>query len=177
MRNTKNNHLHFSSYCLHLFCVDSGSSHPASIFFAHQELLPPRNSSYFFYVKIYWAGFDLKFSQFELKRIQVFCDQVTIKSSHADLVCGVLGIGYRIDDLSVIFYENKPTHKLPNSCTRTDLIRSDYDSSNRTWKIQYKNKFGQWHIYQPLPIVDRFEYFIAEIDLFITNRLILLACR
>lgn len=117
----------------------------------------------------------LYFSEFELKRIRVFCDDITSHSLHAELICNVLGFGYRIEGLSVIFYESVSGKEQADSNKYVDLIRADFNHLCSNWKISFRNCNGDWSIYQPLPTVDRFEFFTAEIDFFITNRLILIA--
>ena len=110
-----------------------------------------------------------------MKRIQKLSDEVIIKNQPPEYMRGVLGFGYRVDGVSVVFYELCPESVKFNIKKYSDMIRADYNLHDNKWHIFFRSCYGDWDLYGPLSSVERFETFISEIELFIRNRSVLVA--
>lgn len=117
----------------------------------------------------------MMFSNFQLKRIQELSDGVILKNSQSEHMNSALYFGYRVEGLSVTFYEVLPKNEILNVKTCSDMIRAEYNSYDNKWIVFFRNCYGDWNLYLPLSSVCRFEKIIEEIDLFISNRILLVA--
>lgn len=100
----------------------------------------------------------------ERKRIEKIVGAFVQKHRPAPHVRPQLDVGFQINGQSVEIFGirqrwNKPDEKINESVAKATFVRS---KSN--WKIFWKRADLKWHGYEPLPVVNSIDDFLAAVE-------------
>ena len=75
-----------------------------------------------------------------------------------------LDIGYRIDNQSIIIYEERPVWNQPGEIRQGDFAKATYVKSNGIWKVFWLRANLKWDAYDPAPLVKSLQQFVKLVE-------------
>lgn len=72
-------------------------------------------------------------------------------------------IAYAVDGQSFIIYSLRPKWDRPEEKIKIPVAKATWVRSHKEWKIYWQRSDLNWHIYEPLPVVDSLGKFILEL--------------
>jgi hypothetical protein len=75
-----------------------------------------------------------------------------------------IDLGYEIENQSIILNEIRPFWHDPSQIITSGYAKATYVRHKNIWKIYWRRADNKWHLYQPLPAVERLEDFLQIVD-------------
>lgn len=72
-----------------------------------------------------------------------------------------LDFGYRINNQSVAIFEIRADWQNPENKLEIPIAKTTYVKTQKHWRIYWQRRDLKWHSYQPAPVVEFFEEFLA----------------
>ena len=73
-------------------------------------------------------------------------------------------LAYEIENQSIILNEIRPFWNDSNKILSRGYAKATFVHQQNIWKIYWKRADNKWHLYEPLPSVDRLEDFLKIVD-------------
>lgn len=73
-------------------------------------------------------------------------------------------ITYKIEDQSVIIFEQRPHWENPDKKIESSIAKTTYVKKQNHWKVFWMQSDLKWHIYKPNPTVNTINEFVNLVD-------------
>ena len=73
-------------------------------------------------------------------------------------------ITYKIEDQSVIIFEQRPHWNKPGEIIESLIAKTTYVKTQKTWKVFWMQSDFKWHAYKPNPVVKTIKEFVDLVD-------------
>jgi hypothetical protein len=103
-------------------------------------------------------------SEFELKRCERELEKFLSAKRPPVHIRKDLDLAYRLDKQSVILLEIRPEWQNPDNILESPFAKAMYVKSTGTWEIYWQGQDLKWHVYGPVPYVDRLEDFLSVVS-------------
>ncbi|MFC1567681.1 DUF3024 domain-containing protein [Pseudomonadota bacterium] len=105
----------------------------------------------------------MAFNELDLQRIKKHVGGLCEKRSPVHLR-SELRLIYKIENQSVIIFEERPNWRDPDIFTETEIAKMTLVRSHNIWKLYWMRGNLKWHSYDPLSSASNLESLVAEID-------------
>ena len=100
----------------------------------------------------------------ERKRIEKVVDAFVQKRRPSPYIRPKLDICFRVAGQSVEIFEIRPRWNKPDVKIEESVAKATFVRSKSQWRIYWKRADLKWHAYEPLPVVDSLEKFLAAVE-------------
>lgn len=73
-------------------------------------------------------------------------------------------LAYKIEDQSVIIYEQRPHWNKPDETIESPIAKTTFVKSQKHWKVFWMQSDLKWHAYKPYPTVKTIKEFVDLVD-------------
>ena len=107
----------------------------------------------------------MSISEFEKKRFSKIVEQYIETRRPPPEIRKELDFSYRLTDQSIELFEVRPTWRgKPGEITEIAIAKTTYVKSKNIWKIFWQRSDLKWHSYEPNPVVNSLEEFLAVVQ-------------
>ena len=103
-------------------------------------------------------------NEIERKRVEKAVDAFIQKRRPAPHIRPELDLGFRVAGQSVEIFEIRPRWKEPDVKMEHPVAKATFVRSQALWKIFWMRADLKWHGYEPLPVANSIEKFLAAVD-------------
>jgi len=107
---------------------------------------------------------DMALNDIERKRIENVVDAFVQRRRPAPHIRPMLDIGFRVAGQNVEIFEIRPRWKEPDVKMENPVATATFVRSQARWKLFWMRADLKWHGYEPSPVVDSIEKFLADVD-------------
>ena len=105
----------------------------------------------------------MAFDQFTIHRVEKIVDDFIQARRPHPSERNKIDLGFRLEDQSIVIFETRAHWKNKGQFVESLIAKATYVLKQDLWKIYWLRQDLKWHLYEPLPEVNRIEEFLAEL--------------
>lgn len=103
-------------------------------------------------------------NEFEQKRIERLVDAFKEARRPPVELRPKVDLGFRVSGQSVEIFEIRPRWDKPEAIFEHPVAKATFVRSKRHWRVFWQRSDLKWHSYEPAPVVETVEAFLALVD-------------
>lgn len=106
----------------------------------------------------------MPFTEFENATVRTAMDAFIECRRPEPSIRAELDLAYRIEGLSVVIHEIRPSYQDPKVMSEPMVAKATYVRTKNHWKVLWQRADLKWHGYQPQSTVKHIDTFIKLVD-------------